>query len=86
MTVKQCTRLVREGEFAAEVGVQLIEGADAWSPYLSVADACRLDDVRDALRAGDMQRASHIATRVYRLTPIQKPSRKASLRDGRLTP
>lgn len=86
MTVKQCTRLVREGEFAAEVGVRLIEGADAWSPYLSVDDACRLDDVRDALRAGDMQRASHIAARVYRLTPIQKPSRKSSLRGGQLTP
>lgn len=86
MTVKLCTRLVREGEFAAEVSVRLIEGADAWSPYLPVDDACRLDDVRDALRAGDMQRASHIATRVYRLTPIQKPSRRSSPRDGRLTP
>ena len=86
MTVKPCTRLVREGEFAAEVSVRLIEGADACSPYLSVDDACRLDDVRDALRTGDMQRASHIATRVYRLTPIQKPSRKSGLRDGRLTP
>ena len=86
MTVKPCTGLVREGEFAAEVSVRLIEGADAWSPYLSVDDACRLDDVRDALRTGDMQRASHIATRVYRLTPVQKPSRKSGLRDGRLTP
>lgn len=46
------TKLVREGEFVAEVEVRLIEDASDWSPYLSPEDAYKLDDVRDALRAG----------------------------------
>lgn len=63
-------RLVREGEFAAEVGVELVEAKGGWAPYLSLEDAYKLDDVRDALRAGDLARASRLADRVYRLTPV----------------
>jgi hypothetical protein len=37
---------------------------------LSLDDAYRLDDVREALRAGDVKRASQLASRVYRLTPV----------------
>jgi len=63
-------RLVREGEFVAEVGVELVEAEGGWAPYLSLEDACKLDDVRDALRAGDLERAAQLADRVYRLTPV----------------
>ena len=63
-------RLVREGDFAAEVEVQVLETEGGWAPYLSLDDAYKLDDVRQALRAGDMKRASQLATRVYRLTPV----------------
>jgi hypothetical protein len=38
-----------KGKLAAEVSVQLIETEDGWSPYLSVEDARKLDDVREAL-------------------------------------
>jgi hypothetical protein len=62
------TKLVREGEFAAEVEVELEEAEGAWAPYLSVRDASRLDEVREALRAGDLGRATQLAHRVYRLT------------------
>ncbi|MDE0025505.1 MAG: hypothetical protein OXP69_13935 [Spirochaetaceae bacterium] len=64
------TRLVREGDYVAEVSVDLIEAEGGWSPYLTLDDAYRLDDVRDALRRGDMRTASRMA-RVYRLTPVE---------------
>jgi hypothetical protein len=70
MRTKLYKKLVHEGELAAEVAVQLIETDDAWSPYLSVEDARKLDDVRDALRRGDVKAAAKQA-RVFRLTPIQ---------------
>jgi len=53
----------------AEVDVELIETDEGWSPYLSLEDAYRLDDVRDALRRGDIRTASRSA-RVFTLTPI----------------
>ena len=48
MTSKRRTKLIHEGQYVAEVVVELIETGDGRSPYLSVEDAYRLDDVRDA--------------------------------------
>jgi len=48
------TKLVQEGDYVAEVEVELIETDEGWSPYLSIEDAYKLDDVRDALRKGDV--------------------------------
>ncbi len=70
MTGKSSKRLVREGDLVAEVDVQLVEAEGGWAPYLSLEDAYRLDDVRDALRAGDVKRASQLASRLYRLMPV----------------
>lgn len=70
-TVRPARRFVREGAFAAEVNVELVESDGGWTPYLSVDDAYKLDNVRDALRAGDLERASRLATRIYRLTPVE---------------
>lgn len=69
MKKRKHTKLVREGPFAAEVDVELIEAENGWSPYLSLEDAYRLDDVRDALRRGDLASASRLA-RVFNLTPV----------------
>ena len=71
MNAKSSKRLVREGNLAAEVDVMLVEADGGWTPYLSIEDAYKLDEVRDALRAGDVKRASRIASRVYRLTPVE---------------
>ena len=71
MNVKSSKRLVREGSLAAEVDVTVVEADGGWTPYLSIDDAYKLDDVRDALKAGDIKRASRLATRVYRLTPVE---------------
>ncbi len=70
MTKRHHTKLVREGNYVAEVKIELIEREDAgWSPYLSLEDAYKLDDVRDALRRGDLQSAGRLA-RLFTLTPI----------------
>ena len=69
MKKKQHTKLVHEGQYVAEVDVELLDTDEGWSPYLSLEDAYKLDDVRDALRHGDIQRAAHIA-RVFTLTPV----------------
>ncbi len=53
-------KLVHEGEYAAEVEVELIEAEDAWSPYLSLEDTEKLDAVREALRRGDVSEASKL--------------------------
>ena len=66
---RKSVKLVREGKFAAEVSVELIEEQGGWSPYLSVADAMKLDDVRRALRDGDLPAASKFG-RVFELTPV----------------
>ena len=64
------TKLIHEGRYVAEVEVELIDSDDGWSPYMSVADAEKLDDVRTALRRGDLKRASQLG-RVFEMTPIQ---------------
>jgi len=63
------TKLVHEGKYVAEVDVELLETEDEWSPYLSLDDAYRLDDIRDALRRGDVESAAKHG-RVFTLTPI----------------
>lgn len=69
MSIRKHTELVREGDWLAEVTVDLIETPEPWAPYLSLDDADRLDDVRLALRRGDLPAARRLA-RVYRLTPV----------------
>ncbi len=70
---RSVTRLVREGNLAAEVTIQLIESepGSGWGPYLSLEDADKLDEIRAALRAGDVQRAAQCADHLFRLTPIE---------------
>lgn len=69
MTKKRVSKLVHEGDYAAEVDVELIYTSDEWSPYLSLSDAERLDAVRLALKRGDLQTASTLA-RVFKLVPV----------------
>jgi uncharacterized protein (DUF433 family) len=57
-------------DLVAEVEVHLVEGDGGWAPYLSLDDAYKLDDVREALKSGDVDRTAALASRVYRLTPV----------------
>ena len=62
-------KLVREGPYIAEVEVTLIEEDHEWAPYVSATDVRKLDEVRLALRRGDIAAASKLA-RVYELKPV----------------
>lgn len=69
MSEHQTQKLVREGAYVAEVDVTLIDTGHEWSPYISAADTRKLDEVRLALRKGDLKAAAKLA-KVYELKPI----------------
>ena len=69
MSNRKQVKLVHEGEYAAEVEVELIESEAEWGPYLTLEDARKLDAVRAALRKKDIAAASKLA-HVFRLTPV----------------
>jgi hypothetical protein len=66
---RNTTKLVREGKYAAEIPVELIDEEGGWSPYLSLEEAKKLDAVRKALREGDVAAAAKHG-RVFELTPV----------------
>jgi hypothetical protein len=69
VSIRRTIKLVREGRYVADVEVELIESEEAWSPYLSLEDARKLDQVRQALQREDLDVASRLAA-VYVLTPV----------------
>lgn len=66
------TKYVHEGRFVAEVDVELLEDETHWSPYLTVEDSYRLDDVRDALRRKDLESAAEYG-RIYEMRLVERP-------------
>ncbi|NMG38630.1 hypothetical protein GRZ55_05150 [Chelativorans sp. ZYF759] len=69
---EQVTRLVDEGAYIAKVPVTLIYEPDDptdWGPYLSADDALKLDEVRQALRRGDITAAARHGE-VFELTKV----------------
>ncbi|KAB2882796.1 MAG: hypothetical protein F9K38_07160 [Pseudorhodoplanes sp.] len=68
-TTRKRTKLVREGKYAAGVDVELIEDDTAWSPYLSPDDVRKLENVRLALKRGDVTEAAKHA-QVFELKPV----------------
>lgn len=69
MKKRNRTKLIHEGKYVAEIDVELLATESEWSPYLSLEDAYKLDDVREALRRGDVKAASRHG-RVFILTPV----------------
>ncbi len=69
MTKKRQLKLVHVGEYVAEVEVELIYTDEGWSPYLSVSDALKLDEVRELLRQEEFEVATRLA-RVFKLVPV----------------
>jgi len=69
MRKREVTKLIQEGGCVAQVDVELIEIEDGWSLYLSLEDAYKLDEVRDALRRGDLSRAAQLSW-LLKLTPV----------------
>jgi hypothetical protein len=69
MTSRHVFKLIHVEDYVAEVDVELICADDDWSPYLSVADALKLDNAREALQRGDIEAAARLG-KVYKLLPI----------------
>jgi hypothetical protein len=69
MSTKHYTKIVHEGNYVAQVDVGLIYADEGCSPYLALEDAYRLDDVREALKRGDLKAASKLG-RIYKLTRV----------------
>lgn len=70
MNKRKHTKLIHVGKYIAEVDIEIIDSGDGWSPYLSLDDALKLDDVRDALRRKNIAFASKHA-RVYEISRIK---------------
>ena len=69
MSARQKVKYVHEGQYVAEVPVEVVETESGWSPTISVEDAYKLDDVKKALKAGDLKAAAEYG-RVYELRPV----------------
>jgi len=69
MTSRHVFKLIHVEDYVAEVDVELIYADDDWSPYLSVADALKLDNAHEALQRGDIEAAARLG-KVYKLLPI----------------
>ncbi len=69
VSTRKHTKLIHEGNYVAEVEVELIDADGGWGPYLSLEEVRKLDRLREALQQGDIAIALECA-RVYRLTPI----------------
>jgi len=69
MTRRSHVKFIHEGQYVAEIKVDLIVSDDSWSPFLSLEDAYKMDDVRAALRRGDIETASHFG-KIYTLKPL----------------
>jgi hypothetical protein len=69
MATRHHTKILHEGDYAAEVEIDLIKADEEWAPYLSLEDALKLDSVRQALRTGDLDKARELG-RIFRLVPV----------------
>ena len=69
MKYRKKVKYIHEGHYVAEVEVVLLEDDTGWSPYLSVEEAYKLDDVREAICQGDLESAAKYG-RIYELRPV----------------
>jgi hypothetical protein len=69
MTKRHYTKFIHECQYAAAVEIERTESDTGWSPYFSVEDAQKLDEVREAVRTRDLKKAGQLAL-VYQLTPL----------------
>ena len=67
--IKKKKKFIHEGKYVAEVEVEVVVDDTEWAPYISLEEAYKLDDIRDALKRGDLKEASKQA-RVYELHSV----------------
>lgn len=69
--MKKKKKYVHAGNYVAKVEVELIHDDHPWAPYLSVADAKKLDSVKFALKRDNLADASKFG-QIYELKPISR--------------
>jgi hypothetical protein len=69
MNKRSYKKMIHEGKYIAEVEVEMVYTDEGWSPYLSLDDAYKLDDIRESLKRGDLKSAMKRA-KIYTLTPV----------------
>lgn len=73
MTTRTTVKLLHEGRYAVEIPIDLIEDDHEWAPFVSAADVRKLDEVRLALRSGDLAAAAKLG-KVFELRPVAPAS------------
>ncbi|MEX2443250.1 MAG: hypothetical protein WD492_06585 [Alkalispirochaeta sp.] len=63
------TKLVHEGQFIAEVPIEVEDIDRPWAPWVTVDEARKLDEVRLALRQNDIEAAGQYG-KIYRVTQV----------------
>ena len=63
------TQFIEEGQYAAEVEVEIINNDFPWSPIVAKEDVFKTDRVRLALRRGDVASAAREA-KVFEISPL----------------
>jgi len=66
---KKATKYIHEGKYVAEVEIELLHSDEGWSPYISLEDSLKLDEIRDALRKNHVKLAGKYA-KIYKLEPL----------------
>jgi hypothetical protein len=69
MSKRRYIKMIHEGKYVAEVEVEMIYTDEGWSPYLSLDDAYKLDDIRETIKRGDIKSATKLG-KIYTLTPV----------------
>ncbi len=69
MQNRKHVKLVHEGKYVAEVKIEIIDSENAWSPYVSLDDALKLDTMRELLREDNIAEAKKLG-KVYLLKPV----------------
>lgn len=70
MNTRKHTKFIHEGNYAADVEIEIIDSEDGWAPYISLDDALKLDRVRETLKTGDVATATKYAKKVYALSTV----------------
>ncbi len=69
MRTIQQKKIIHEGNYMAEVLIELIDTEEGWSPYISLDDANKLEKVKKALKNKDIKTASESA-KVFSLKSV----------------
>jgi len=60
--LRKQTKFLHEGNYVAQVEIELIDSNNSWSPTMTLETAYLLDDIRLALRQDDIKTAAKYAT------------------------